>query len=223
MPLVTDDEDPTAVSVENVTSASAEGNSKKRKPVLDIGHIECETCRTALLEGRTPPCHSPSLPGLATWKPLPADHKSSPGYFVYGFPLRMDKLKRVAKRLGHRDRFSLVQQSVLIATRLEIMTQWKHAMYFQYGKADAQSEEEDMAVYEDFYKMRVVPILAMGCTASRKLYHRRPTPEQMRVLEDYLGEARWFETPETKEKYPASSFTGVIPASSYKEIVRTYG
>ncbi|EAU90784.2 hypothetical protein CC1G_09261 [Coprinopsis cinerea okayama7 len=200
------------------TSMSArERKTKERIRVLEIDHIECETCRTSIVERKIPPCHSPSLPGLAIWKPLPADHQSARGHFVYGFPLRMDKLERVSARMGDTRslRFDLVQQAVLVSTRLEAMTQWKHALYFEYGKPDAQSEEEGMAEYNDFYKMRVVPLLAMGCTASKKLYHRRPTPEQMEVFEDYLGEARWFETPETKGKYPRRSFKGVIPACSY--------
>ncbi|KAG2018555.1 hypothetical protein CC2G_007984 [Coprinopsis cinerea AmutBmut pab1-1] len=179
-----------------------------------VTHIKCDNCRVCMLQGKMARCHSTSYPGLAAWKPLPPDYRTAyEGYFVYGFPLSEKKAKRILKRLrcppSIPDR--LFMHAVEITRQLELGAKLKHALTYTIVKADAQSEEEGMAFDQD--GKRAVDILALGCTKNRKLYHhRRPTPKQMEILEDFLGEPRWFETLQPKSEYQTFFFNDLPSA-----------
>ncbi|KAG2018554.1 hypothetical protein CC2G_007983 [Coprinopsis cinerea AmutBmut pab1-1] len=168
-----------------------------------------------MLQGKIPPCHSPSYPGLATWKPLPPDYQTAyEGYFIYGFPVCERKAKKILKRLrlppSTPDRLFL--NAAEIIRRLELGAKLEHGLKFTTVKADAQSEEEGMAYDQD--GKRAVKVFALGCTKNSKLYHhRRPSPKQMEILEDFLGEPGWFETFQPKSEFSSFFFDSFPPTT----------
>ncbi|KAG2014395.1 hypothetical protein CC2G_011215 [Coprinopsis cinerea AmutBmut pab1-1] len=192
-----------------------------------IGHIKCNTCRAAMLQRKMPTCHSPSYRGLAIWKPLPADYKNADCHFLYGFPLRKDRVEKVRRRLGLPTLHDWELGASRLGYKLEQITRLMYPICFYRVRADEQSVREGMADPEPedsergaggagavSARVRTVPILVIGCTKSRKYYHRRPTPEQMKTLERYLGEARWFRSRESKAEFSTWFIDETPPACS---------
>ncbi|KAG2019599.1 hypothetical protein CC2G_005022 [Coprinopsis cinerea AmutBmut pab1-1] len=151
-----------------------------------------------------PTCHAPSDPGLALFKPLPPNCDSLPSFLVYGFPVTKSIIAKALKAIGLKDnpRSNMMMSAAHLGMYLEARVGYTTGNLAYYvGKADAQAEEDGVAL--DIEGKRAVELLVVSATGERRLYRKRPTAKQFKKLEEYLGEARWFEATEPRRKFPA--------------------
>ncbi len=71
------------------------------------------------------------------------------------------------------------------------------------GKVDEEAEAQGRVIRTE--EDVTLDVLAISCTRSNRLFWRRPTPRQLDILIEILGEEpRWFEDSETKENFEMS-------------------
>ncbi|EAU80657.2 hypothetical protein CC1G_08264 [Coprinopsis cinerea okayama7 len=164
----------------------------------------CKSCDEAVNERKMPTCHAPSDPGLALFKPLPSNCDSRPSYMVYGFPVTKSIIAKALKAIGLKDnpRSNMMMSAAHLGMYLEARVGYTTGNLAYYvGKADPQAEVDGVAL--DIDGKRAVELLVVSATGERRLYRQRPTVKQFKKLEEYLGEARWFEAMEPRSQFPA--------------------
>ncbi|EAU80658.2 hypothetical protein CC1G_08265 [Coprinopsis cinerea okayama7 len=172
-----------------------------------------------IAEGWTPTCHAPSDPGLALFKPLPPNHTSLPSYLVYGFPVNMDLIENVLLDLGSVVGYDadMMMATSHLGMYLEARIGYDTGNLAYYvAKADEKAEKDGIAVDLEDEPQRAVELLVVSSTGTDKLYRQRPTVKQWKMLEEYLGDARWFEAMEPKDQFPAYPLQNLHKAGNLK-------
>ncbi|KAG2019587.1 hypothetical protein CC2G_005012 [Coprinopsis cinerea AmutBmut pab1-1] len=178
----------------------------------------CTACNKAIAEGWTPTCHAPSDPGLALFKPLPPNHTSLSSYLVYGFPVNRPLIEEVLSDLGGAVSPSsdMVMATSHLAMYLEARIGYDGYLAYYVAKADEEAEKDGIGVNIEDEPERAVELLVVSSTGTDKLYRQRPTVKQWKMLEEYLGDARWFEAMEPKDQFPAYPLENLHKAGSLK-------
>ncbi|EAU80665.2 hypothetical protein CC1G_08272 [Coprinopsis cinerea okayama7 len=189
----------------NSTAASTEMDSLLvNDPQMEGEITGCEGCKDSLSASAMPSCHAPTYPDMVLYPPLPPDYTSLPCHLVYAFPVTRDVLRSSMRKLGFKASKRVIVSETLASFGwiLEAKLDYKYNLVYCPALPDEQAEEDDMV--SEWEGNPAVHTLALAATASHKLFHQRPTPEQWQKLEGIFegSKPRWFQTHWPKDRFP---------------------
>ncbi|RXW20860.1 hypothetical protein EST38_g5005 [Candolleomyces aberdarensis] len=152
---------------------------------------------------------------LTPFEPLPENWDKSDYYWIYGwsFPPK--------RYIEYLEKYALPPeegQKPLCPTLAPLGFRWglKNEtgypyIYAKYAQVDQKSIDDGHTFWlqdcmDPSKKELAVQVLTIGCTASPKLYCRRPNPDQLRFMEGILGKPRWHEGVIKKENFNKSQW-----------------
>ncbi|KAF9481776.1 hypothetical protein BDN70DRAFT_830458 [Pholiota conissans] len=144
-------------------------------------------------------------PGLVRYKPLPPGWRESQHYWFYGWPVTDESLHNyVLKHLNlvkHLKNPDLVKSAAFTDMRRR---SGYEDLCFVGAIPDAEAISKGFVIQYPGQQYPEVHLMALSCTRSTRLYHRRPTKEQLAILTELFGEEpRWFEDCHLKKDFMA--------------------
>lgn len=144
----------------------------------------------------------PKRPNLAIYKPLPSDYRKSKHYYFYGWAVTDEILKTYLIKYNIPVPKDPLHADVRAIRHLERRSGYNFINLVG-GKVDEEAEAQGRVIRTE--EDVTLDVLAISCTRSNRLFWRRPTPRQLDILIELLGEEpRWFEDSETKENFEMS-------------------
>ena len=139
---------------------------------------------------------------VAIFKPLPLGYRKSKHYYFYGWAVTDEILKAYLIKQNIPVPRDSLHADVCAIQDLEQRSGYGFINLVG-GKVNEEAKAQGRVVRTE--EDAALDVLAISCTRSHRLFWRRPTPRQLNILIELLGEEpRWFEDSETKENFEMS-------------------
>ncbi|KAF8800139.1 hypothetical protein BYT27DRAFT_7149144 [Phlegmacium glaucopus] len=135
------------------------------------------------------------------YKALPSDWKTKAHYYFYGWAVTNEVLQRYLSTINKahvscEDEIGTASSAIFYMQR----DVGFHHINYVGGKVDDEAAANCRV--EQTEEGPMLNLMSIGCTRSKRLFWRRPTPKQLERLIEIFGEKpRWFEDFYTKEEF----------------------
>jgi hypothetical protein len=137
----------------------------------------------------------------ARYKALPSDWKIKAHYYFYGWAVTKEILQKYLSSIN-KAHFSYEDDIGIASSVIFYMQQdiGFHHINYVAGKVDDKAAVNYRV--EQTEEGPMLSLISIGCTQSKRLFWRRPTPKQLERLVEIFGEEpRWFEDFYAKEEF----------------------
>ena len=138
---------------------------------------------------------------VAKYKTLPSDWKTNTHYYFYGWAVTKEILQRYLSSINGACFFaeSRIGHASSAIFHMEEEVGFPH---INYVVCKVDDEAAAKCRVQQTEEGPMLSLLSIGCTRSKRLFWRRPTPEQLKRLIEIFGEEpRWFEDFYPKEEF----------------------